>query len=116
MTRAKTRCGCFLPDLTGLARRPSIADLPILRTTPPGVGGKGGGPFCGQTNVCNNRKYGILDAKTPARLLRLSGGHSAKLRASRSGTIYPAKAWSYGFCCRCQAGRQPLSPQVESCC
>ena len=27
-TRARTRCGCFLPDLTGLARRPSAADLP----------------------------------------------------------------------------------------
>ena len=27
-TRAETRCGCFLPDLTGLARRPSAADLP----------------------------------------------------------------------------------------
>jgi hypothetical protein len=27
-TRAVTRCGCFLPDLTGLARRPSTADLP----------------------------------------------------------------------------------------
>src|SRR5262245_43949967 len=27
-TRAKTRYGCFLPDLTGLARRPSAANLP----------------------------------------------------------------------------------------
>src|SRR5690348_3583427 len=27
-TRAETRYGCFLPDLTGLARRPSIANLP----------------------------------------------------------------------------------------
>ena len=27
-TRAETHCGCFLPDLTGLARRPSAADLP----------------------------------------------------------------------------------------
>src|SRR5256885_17242401 len=27
-TRAQTRYGCFLPDLTGLARRPSIANLP----------------------------------------------------------------------------------------
>ncbi len=27
-TRAEARCGCFLPDLTGLARRPSAADLP----------------------------------------------------------------------------------------
>ena len=29
-TRAETHCGCFLPDLTGLARRPSAADLPGL--------------------------------------------------------------------------------------
>jgi len=28
VTRAETRCGCFLPDLTGLARRPSTAGLP----------------------------------------------------------------------------------------
>ena len=28
-TRARTRCGCFLPDLTGLARRPSVTGLPI---------------------------------------------------------------------------------------
>ena len=27
-TRAETRYGCFLPDLTGLARRSSIANLP----------------------------------------------------------------------------------------
>src|SRR5690606_14904683 len=27
-TRAETRYGCFLPDLTGLARRPSAANLP----------------------------------------------------------------------------------------
>src|SRR5262249_5914547 len=27
-TRADTHCGCFLPDLTGFARRPSAADLP----------------------------------------------------------------------------------------
>src|SRR5437763_12484328 len=27
-TRAETRYGCFLPDLTGLARRPSTANLP----------------------------------------------------------------------------------------
>ena len=27
-TRGETRCGCFLPDLTGLARSPSTADLP----------------------------------------------------------------------------------------
>src|SRR5690606_14889094 len=26
-TRSETRCGCFLPDLTGLARRPPVADL-----------------------------------------------------------------------------------------
>ena len=28
MTRTETRCGCFLSDLTGLARSPSIANLP----------------------------------------------------------------------------------------
>src|SRR5206468_11282117 len=27
-TRGATRYGCFLPDLTGLARRPSTANLP----------------------------------------------------------------------------------------
>ena len=31
-TRSETRCGCFLPDLTGLARRPPVADLrPLYR-------------------------------------------------------------------------------------
>src|ERR1035437_4707249 len=37
-TRAETRCGCFLPDLTGLARRSSAADLPtphIMHPLPP---------------------------------------------------------------------------------
>ena len=28
MTRTETRYGCFLSDLTGLARSPSIANLP----------------------------------------------------------------------------------------
>ncbi len=28
MTRTKSRYGCFLPDLTGLARSPSTANLP----------------------------------------------------------------------------------------
>ena len=28
MTQAETRYGCFLPDLTGLARDLPIADLP----------------------------------------------------------------------------------------
>ena len=38
MTRAETRCGCFLPDLTGLARRPSAADLPPLDIIDPARG------------------------------------------------------------------------------
>jgi hypothetical protein len=29
MTRAETRYGCFLPDLTGLARDTSTANLPL---------------------------------------------------------------------------------------
>jgi hypothetical protein len=39
-TRAVTRCGCFLPDLTELARRPSTADLPALHIMHEGGGGK----------------------------------------------------------------------------
>ena len=37
-TQAETRCGCFLPDLTGLARRLSAADLPAphILHPPPG--------------------------------------------------------------------------------
>ena len=41
-TRAETRCGCFLPDLTGLARRPSAADLPAVAYHGSGGGGQGG--------------------------------------------------------------------------
>ena len=40
--RAVTRCGCFLPDLTGLARRPSTADLPGVHIILEGGGGKVG--------------------------------------------------------------------------
>ena len=40
-TRARTRCGCFLPDLTGLARRPSAADLPLPHITTSGGWHKG---------------------------------------------------------------------------
>ena len=37
-TRSVTRCGCFLSDLTGLARRPPIADLhPLYRGWDGGV-------------------------------------------------------------------------------
>src|SRR5689334_23914737 len=39
-TRAETRCGCFLPDLTGLARCPSAADLPGLNIMLPADGNK----------------------------------------------------------------------------
>src|SRR5262249_35558093 len=38
--RAEPRCGCFLPDLTGLARRPSAADLPPLHIMLRGGGDK----------------------------------------------------------------------------
>ena len=41
-TRAVTRCGCFLPDLTGLARRPSTADLPGVHIMFRGIGGNRG--------------------------------------------------------------------------
>ncbi len=41
MTRARTRYGCFLPDLTGLARNPSTANLPPLYISNRGGGGKG---------------------------------------------------------------------------
>jgi hypothetical protein len=41
-TRAETHCGCFLPDLTGLARRPSAADLPRLHIMLFGGGDKAG--------------------------------------------------------------------------
>src|SRR5690606_26875988 len=37
-TRSETRYGCFLPDLTGLARRPPVADLrPLYREAGPGA-------------------------------------------------------------------------------
>ncbi len=42
MTRAGTYCGCFLPDLTGLAGRPSIADPPEPYIIGVGGGGKMG--------------------------------------------------------------------------
>jgi len=32
-TRTGTRCGCFLPDLTGLASGPSAASLPLSTIT-----------------------------------------------------------------------------------
>ena len=41
-TRAETHCGCFLPDLTGLARRPSAADLPGVHIMFRGIGGNRG--------------------------------------------------------------------------
>ena len=44
MTRTETRYGCFLSDLTGLARSPSIANLPLLYIRLMGAGGKGVSP------------------------------------------------------------------------
>jgi hypothetical protein len=41
MTRTETRYGCFLSDLTGLARSPSIANLPLHHISFRGAGGKG---------------------------------------------------------------------------
>ena len=50
MTRTGTRYGCFLPDLTGLARDPSAANLPppYIGIRPPDRKRKGGGaaPRC----------------------------------------------------------------------
>src|SRR3954467_5685627 len=40
-TRAETRCGCFLPDLTGLARDPSAANLPTPIWRAPKRGARG---------------------------------------------------------------------------
>ena len=41
MTRTETRYGCFLSDLTGLARSPSIANLPGHHIRFLCAGGKG---------------------------------------------------------------------------
>src|SRR3954471_12859674 len=40
-TRAETRCGCFLPGLTGLAREPSAANLPTPIWRAPKRGARG---------------------------------------------------------------------------
>jgi len=40
MTRTETRYGCFLSDLTGLARSPSTANLPPCYISLRGAGGK----------------------------------------------------------------------------
>ncbi len=40
-TRIETRYGCFLSDLTGLARDPSTANLPPHHIRRTGAGGKG---------------------------------------------------------------------------
>ena len=42
-TRSETRYGCFLPDLTGLARAPPAASLPCGNIGGPGVERKGAG-------------------------------------------------------------------------
>ncbi len=59
-TRAVTRCGCFLPDLTGLARRPSTADLPRAAYHALGGGGKvGSRADCGRwrTKAISRRRH-----------------------------------------------------------
>ena len=42
-TRHETRYGCFLPDLTGLARAPSTASLPLPNIGRPAAVRKGAG-------------------------------------------------------------------------
>jgi len=42
MTRTETRYGCFLSDLTGLARSPSTANLPMASYQTYRGGGQGG--------------------------------------------------------------------------
>ena len=56
-TQAVTRCGCFLPDLTGLARRSSAADLP----NPP-YHAKRATPQAGAVRLPARRARGRVDA------------------------------------------------------
>ena len=56
---AETRYGCFLPDLTGLASKPSTAGLPVklyqvagvdLQAIKAGSRADSGTPYCSTTN------------------------------------------------------------------
>ncbi len=73
MTRTETRYGCFLSDLTGLARSPSIANLPEASYQLYGAGGQGGIELEAPFHLV--RRYCAQLVSRPIRLIQLQDSH-----------------------------------------
>ena len=82
MTRTETRYGCFLSDLTGLARSPSIANLPPPYISLTGAGGKGGSAsacLSGFRAGCHKSRGTSGRSRAPCRMRTIIGGRRSAL-------------------------------------